>query len=83
VRAEVEVRSSSGTSTPTTSYPAPPAHPHSTLKSHIRFYTDIMYIGADIPRLRPVELGQTEEDRQHYEEAFERRFPGRRRRAEE
>lgn len=47
---------------------------------HIRFYTDIMYIGADVPRLRPVELGQTEEDRQHYEEAFDHRFPGRRRR---
>jgi hypothetical protein len=37
-----------------------------------------MYVGADLPRLRPVELGQTEEDAARYQEAFERRFPGRR-----
>ncbi|MDT0202405.1 hypothetical protein [Nocardioides sp. AE5] len=50
---------------------------------HIRFYTDIMHIGAGVPRLRPVDLGQTEKDRQRHEEAVERLFPGRRRRAEE
>ena len=35
MRAEVRVRSSSGASTPTSSCPAPPARPHSTLKSQI------------------------------------------------
>ena len=49
------------------------------LFGYLRFYTDPMHIGADIPRLRPVELGQSEEDLAHYEEAFDRRFPGRRR----
>lgn len=52
------------------------------LYRHIRFYTDVMYIGGDIPRLRPAELGQTEEDLARYKEAFDRRFPGRRRRTE-
>lgn len=48
------------------------------LFEYVRFYTDVMHAGADIPRLRPVELGQTEEERTRYEEAFDRRFPGRR-----
>lgn len=52
------------------------------LFGYLRFYTDPMHIGADIPRLRPVELGQTEEDLARYEEAFDRRFPGRRRKKE-
>ncbi|MCK6065733.1 MULTISPECIES: hypothetical protein [Microbacterium] len=52
------------------------------LSGYLRFYTDPMHIGADIPRLRPVELGQTEEDLARYEEAFDRRFPGRRRKKE-
>lgn len=49
------------------------------LSEYLRFYTDVMHAGADIPRLRPLELGQTEEDLAHYHEAFDRRFPGRRR----
>lgn len=49
------------------------------LFDQLRFYTDVMYIGADIPRLRPVELGRSAEDLSRYEEAFDRRFPGRRR----
>lgn len=49
------------------------------LYGYLRFYTDPMHIGADIPRLRPVELGQSEEDLARYYEAFDRRFPGRRR----
>lgn len=52
------------------------------LSEHLRFYTDVMHIGADIPRLRPVELGRTEEDSARYQEAFDRRFPGRRRNKE-
>ncbi|KQQ50561.1 hypothetical protein ASF68_16015 [Plantibacter sp. Leaf314] len=55
---------------------------HEDLFEYLRFYTDVMHIGADIPRLRPVELGQTEEDSARYREAVDRRFP-RRRRAEE
>ncbi|MCJ1712508.1 hypothetical protein MT344_15105 [Clavibacter michiganensis subsp. phaseoli] len=46
---------------------------------HVRFYTDPMHMGSDIPRLRPLDLGQTEEDRVHYKEATARRFPERRR----
>lgn len=49
------------------------------LTAYLRFYTDVMHAGADIPRLRPVELGQTEEELMRYQEAFDRRFPGRRR----
>ena len=49
------------------------------LTEYLRFYTDVMHAGADIPRLRPVELGQTEEDLARYHEAFDHRFPGRRR----
>lgn len=49
------------------------------LSEYLRFYTDVMHAGADIPRLRPVELGQTEEELVRYQEAFDRRFPGRRR----
>lgn len=49
------------------------------LYDQLRFYTDVMHAGADIPRLRPPELGQTDEDLARYTEAFERRFPGRRR----
>lgn len=49
------------------------------LFEQMRFYTDIMHIGADIPRLRPVGLGRTEEDLARYKSAFDRRFPGRRR----
>lgn len=52
------------------------------LFGYLRFYTDPMHIGADIPRLRPVELGQSEEDLARYHEAFDRRFPGRRRKKE-
>ena len=44
----------------------------------LHFYTDPMHAGADIPRLRPVGLGQTEEDLARYQEASDRRFPGRR-----
>ena len=51
MRAEVEVRSSSGTSTPTTSYPAPPAHPHSTLKSrNVLVYRDDNHVTKDFAR---------------------------------
>lgn len=49
------------------------------LSAYLRFYTDVMHAGADIPRLRPVELGQTKEELEQYQEAFDRRFPGRRR----
>lgn len=49
------------------------------LSRYLRFYTDVMHAGADIPRLRPVELGQTEEEFARYQEASDRRFPGRRR----
>ncbi|WP_146239700.1 hypothetical protein [Curtobacterium sp. MCSS17_011] len=49
------------------------------LSDYLRFYTDVLHAGADIPRLRPVELGRTEEDLARYQEAFNRRFPGRRR----
>lgn len=49
------------------------------LSAYLRFYTDVMHTGADIPRLRPAELGQTEEELTSYHEAFDRRFPGRRR----
>lgn len=48
------------------------------LFDYLRFYTDPMHAGADIPRLRPVELGQSEDDLVRYEETFDRRFPGRR-----
>jgi hypothetical protein len=48
----------------------------------LHFYTDPMHAGADIPRLRPVGLGQTEEDLARYQEAIDRRFPGRRRNRE-
>jgi hypothetical protein len=49
------------------------------LYEQMRFYTDVMHIGADIPRLRPVALGRTAEDLAGYQLAFDRRFPGRRR----
>jgi hypothetical protein len=49
------------------------------LSEFLRFYTDPLHAGADIPRLRPVQLGQTEEDLARYLEASDRRFPGRRR----
>lgn len=49
------------------------------LSRYLRFYTDLMHVGADVPRLRPVELGQTEEELARYEAAYDRRFPGRRR----
>lgn len=49
------------------------------LSRYLRFYTDVMHAGADLPRLRPAELGQTEEDLARYQEASERRFPRRRR----
>ena len=49
------------------------------LFKYLRFYTDVMHAGADIPRLRPSELGRTEDDLAHYEAAYDRRFPGRRR----
>lgn len=49
------------------------------LSEHLRFYTDVLHAGADIPRLRPVELGQTEEELVRYQEAFDRRFPRSRR----
>lgn len=52
------------------------------LSGYLRFYTDPMHIGADLPRLRPVELGQSEEDLARFQEAFDRRFPGRRRKKE-
>lgn len=52
---------------------------HEDLSAYLRFYTDVLHTGADIPRLRPVELGQTEEELVRYQEAFGRRFPGRRR----
>jgi hypothetical protein len=52
------------------------------LVAYLRFYTDVLHAGADIPRLRPVALGQTEEELARYEEAFDRRFPGRRRNKE-
>jgi hypothetical protein len=52
------------------------------LSRYVRFYTDVMHAGADIPRLRPVELGQTEEELARYQEAWDRRF-GRRRRIKE
>jgi len=52
---------------------------HEDLSAYLRFYTDVLHAGADIPRLRPVELGQTEEELARYQEAFDRRFPGRRR----
>lgn len=48
------------------------------LSEYLRFYTDVMHAGADIPRLRPVELGRTEEELARYQAAFDRRFPGRR-----
>ncbi|MDO4144201.1 hypothetical protein [Clavibacter michiganensis] len=50
---------------------------------HVRFYTDPMYLGSDIPSLRPLNLGQTEEDRMRYKDASERRFPARRRKPAE
>ena len=40
------------------------------LYEQLRFYTDVLHIGADIPRLRPAELGQTEEDLAPYEKAI-------------
>ena len=49
------------------------------LFEYLRFYTDVMHAGADIPRLRPAVLGQTEEELARYQAAFDRRFPGRRR----
>lgn len=49
------------------------------LSDYLRFYTDVMHAGADIPRLRPVELGRTEEELARYQAASDRRFPGRRR----
>lgn len=49
------------------------------LHEYLHFYTDVMHLGADIPRLRPVELGRTEEDLERYQEAADRRFHGRRR----
>ncbi|WP_181431235.1 hypothetical protein [Curtobacterium sp. MCBD17_021] len=52
------------------------------LFKYLRFYTDVLYAGADIPRLRPVELGQTEEELARYQAAYDRRFPGRRRTTE-
>jgi hypothetical protein len=52
------------------------------LSDYLRFYTDVLHAGADIPRLRPVELGQTVEDLARYHEAADRRFPGRRRTTE-
>jgi hypothetical protein len=48
----------------------------------LHFYTDPMHAGADIPRLRPVGLGQTEEDLARYQEAIGRRFPWKRRNKE-
>lgn len=53
------------------------------LYGYLRFYTDPMHIGADFPRLRPAELGQTEADLTRYWEAYDRRFPGRRRKKKE
>lgn len=52
------------------------------LSEYLRFYTDVMHAGADIPRLRPVALGQTEEDLERYKRAYDHRFPGRRRNKE-
>lgn len=49
------------------------------LSEYLRFYTDPLHMGADLPRLRPVELGQTEEDLARYKGARDRRFPGMRR----
>jgi hypothetical protein len=49
------------------------------LSGYVRFYTDVMHTGADIPRLRPVELGRTDEELARYYQEFDRRFPGRRR----
>lgn len=49
------------------------------LSTYLRFYTDVLHAGADIPRLRPVELGQTAEELASYQLAYDRRFPGRRR----
>lgn len=48
------------------------------LSEYLRFYTDVLHAGADIPRLRPLELGQTEEDLALYKSALDHRFPGRR-----
>lgn len=49
------------------------------LSDFLRFYTDPLHAGADMPRLRPLQLGQTEEDLARYLEASDRRFPGWRR----
>ncbi|MFT0846763.1 hypothetical protein VR010_03310 [Actinomycetaceae bacterium L2_0104] len=52
------------------------------LAAYLRFYTDVLFIGADIPRLRPTELGQTAEDLARYEEEVRRRFPRRAKKSE-
>jgi hypothetical protein len=49
------------------------------LSKYINFYTDVLHSGSDIPRLRPSELGQTQEDATRYEQESERRFPRRQR----
>ncbi len=49
------------------------------LFEYLRFYTDVLHVGADMPRLRPVKLGQTKEELVRYREALDRRFSGRRR----
>lgn len=40
------------------------------LSEFIGFYTDVLFAAADIPKLRPAELGQTEEDLARYEKAL-------------
>jgi len=46
---------------------------------HAGFHTDPMHMGSGVPRLRPLDLGQTEEHRVHHKEATARRLPERRR----
>lgn len=48
------------------------------LSDYVHFYTDPLHAGADIPRLRPVALGRTDEDLALYKAASDRRFPPRR-----
>lgn len=48
------------------------------LSDYLHFYTDPLHAGADIPRLRPVALGQTDEDLALYQAASDRRFPTKR-----
>ncbi|MCG6567685.1 hypothetical protein [Tessaracoccus sp. ZS01] len=44
------------------------------LHDYVRYYTDILFLGSDVPKLRPLELGRTDDDQLRYEAERLRRF---------